>query len=70
MRLGIALVADCCHALGARDEAGVRAGAIADVSVLSFHPVKHIAEVAKFAVSLEREGGVPEVEGPVILASK
>ena len=39
---GIALVADCCHALGARDEAGVRAGAIADVSVLSFHPVKHI----------------------------
>ena len=34
-----------------------------------FHPVKHIAEVAKFAVSLEKEGGVPEVEGPVILAS-
>lgn len=35
-----------------------------------FHPAKRIAEVAKFAVSLEKEGGVPEVEGPVILASR
>ncbi|RBP47432.1 anti-sigma-K factor rskA [Roseimicrobium gellanilyticum] len=35
-----------------------------------FHPSKHIAEVSKFAVSLEKEGGAPEVEGPVILASK
>lgn len=36
------LVGDCCHALGAKDEHGQQAGSIADISVLSFHPVKHI----------------------------
>lgn len=36
------LVADCCHALGARDELGRQAGTIAQASVFSFHPVKHI----------------------------
>lgn len=39
---GLTLVGDCCHAIGAKDEHGNNAGAIADVSVLSFHPVKHI----------------------------
>lgn len=36
------LVADSCHALGAAYN-GVAAGALADLSVFSFHPVKHIA---------------------------
>lgn len=39
---GLTLVGDCCHAIGARDEHNRKAGAIADVSVMSFHPVKHI----------------------------
>ncbi|WP_432738071.1 UDP-4-amino-4,6-dideoxy-N-acetyl-beta-L-altrosamine transaminase [Maridesulfovibrio sp. FT414] len=38
----IVLVGDCCHAIGARDEHGRTAGTIADISVFSFHPVKHI----------------------------
>ena len=38
----ITLVADSCHAIGAIDELGRKAGSIADISVLSFHPVKHI----------------------------
>lgn len=39
---GLSLVGDCCHSLGARDEHGRMAGTTADLSVLSFHPVKHI----------------------------
>ncbi len=39
----IALVADACHAIGARDELGRPVGSIADLSVFSFHPVKHVA---------------------------
>jgi perosamine synthetase len=39
----IVLVADACHALGARDERNRAVGAIADLSVFSFHPVKHVA---------------------------
>ncbi len=38
---GIALVADACHALGAADR-GVPVGRLADLTALSFHPVKHI----------------------------
>jgi perosamine synthetase len=38
---GIALVADACHALGARYK-GHLAGSLADLNVFSFHPVKHI----------------------------
>ena len=37
----IPLVADSCHALGARYK-GVPAGQLADLTVFSFHPVKHI----------------------------
>ncbi len=37
----VAIVADSCHALGARDR-GRLVGALADLSVFSFHPVKHI----------------------------
>ncbi len=36
------LVGDCCHSIGAKDEHGNSAGSLADISVLSFHPVKHI----------------------------
>ncbi|WP_031480987.1 UDP-4-amino-4,6-dideoxy-N-acetyl-beta-L-altrosamine transaminase [Maridesulfovibrio frigidus] len=36
------LVGDCCHSIGAKDEDGNTAGSLADISVLSFHPVKHI----------------------------
>lgn len=37
----IVLVADACHALGALYK-GTRVGSIADMTVFSFHPVKHI----------------------------
>lgn len=39
---GIPLVADACHALGARYR-GRQVGSLADASVFSFHPAKHIA---------------------------
>jgi perosamine synthetase len=38
---GTAIVADACHALGARFD-GTPAGALADVSTFSLHPVKHL----------------------------
>ncbi len=38
---GLALVADACHALGAADQ-GRPVGALADITVFSFHPVKHV----------------------------
>ena len=37
----LALVADACHAIGARYK-GRRVGSLADITVFSFHPVKHI----------------------------
>ncbi len=40
-RHGLRLVADACHALGASDR-GQPVGTLADATVLSFHPVKHI----------------------------
>lgn len=38
----LALVADSCHALGAT-LSGVMVGTLADMSIFSFHPVKHVA---------------------------
>lgn len=38
---GLALIADACHALGAQYK-GRRTGTLADMTVFSFHPVKHI----------------------------
>lgn len=38
---GVAIVADACHALGARDR-GRPVGSLADLTVFSFHPVKAI----------------------------
>lgn len=40
-RHGLAVVADACHALGATYR-GRAVGSLADLSVFSFHPVKHI----------------------------
>lgn len=40
-RHGLALVADACHALGAEYK-GCKAGTLADITVFSFHPVKHV----------------------------
>jgi len=34
---------------------------------ISFKPTRPVNNAAKFAVSLERKGGVPKVEGPIIL---
>src|SRR5262249_13479339 len=39
----IRIVADPCHAIGARTEAGVAVGTLGDLTVFSFHPVKHVA---------------------------
>jgi UDP-4-amino-4,6-dideoxy-N-acetyl-beta-L-altrosamine transaminase len=40
-KAGIPLVADACHALGA-EYRGRKAGTLADITVFSFHPVKHV----------------------------
>ena len=37
----LALVSDACHALGAKYK-GQRSGSLADLTIFSFHPVKHI----------------------------
>lgn len=58
-RHGLALVADACHALGAEYK-GRKVGTLADISVLSFHPVKQITT---------GEGGMC-VTGDSVLASK
>lgn len=34
---------------------------------VAFHPNKPVRTAAKFAVSLERKGGVPKAEGPILL---
>jgi len=39
---GLAFLADACHALGGRDH-GRPVGSLADLSVFSFHPAKHVA---------------------------
>jgi perosamine synthetase len=41
-RHGLLVIEDSCHALGAEYH-GRRVGSIADMSVFSFHPVKHLA---------------------------
>ncbi len=40
-KYGLILVADSCHAIGAEYK-GHKAGTLADLTVFSFHPVKHI----------------------------
>jgi perosamine synthetase len=41
-RNGLVVIEDACHALGA-EYRGRRTGSIADMTVFSFHPVKHVA---------------------------
>jgi perosamine synthetase len=54
----IHIVADACHALGARDR-DRRVGSIADLTAFSLHPVKHITT---------GEGGVTTTDDPVLAA--
>ncbi len=58
-RRRLALVADACHALGAKYR-GRPVGALADLTVFSFHPVKHITT---------GEGGMVVTEDPALAAS-
>lgn len=34
---------------------------------VTFRPAQHVSHAAKFAVSLERKGGVPKVQGPIVM---
>jgi perosamine synthetase len=38
----VTIVADACHAIGARGDGGRPVGAIADLTAFSLHPVKHV----------------------------
>ena len=38
--------------------------------VLPFKPDQPVAKVAAFAISLEKKGGVPKAEGPIVLLGK
>ena len=51
-RLGVTLVADACHALGA-SYLGRPAGSLVELSVFSFHPVKHITSGEGGAVTTD-----------------
>ncbi len=53
---GLKLVADACHSLGAQYK-GRNVGSLADMTVLSFHPVKHITT---------GEGGMVVTDDPEI----
>jgi perosamine synthetase len=55
-RHGLAVVADACHALGANDR-GRPVGSLADLTVFSFHPVKHITT---------GEGGAVTTDDPAL----
>jgi perosamine synthetase len=53
-RHGLVVIEDACHALGA-EYRGQRVGSIADMTVFSFHPVKHITT---------GEGGMVTTQNP------
>ncbi|MDX9821388.1 MAG: UDP-4-amino-4,6-dideoxy-N-acetyl-beta-L-altrosamine transaminase [Syntrophales bacterium] len=57
-RHGLVLIADACHSLGA-EYRGKKTGTFADVSVFSFHPVKHITT---------GEGGMITTDDPALAA--
>ncbi|MCX5876798.1 MAG: UDP-4-amino-4,6-dideoxy-N-acetyl-beta-L-altrosamine transaminase [Deltaproteobacteria bacterium] len=57
-RHGLALVADACHSLGGAYK-GRRVGTLADLTVFSFHPVKHITT---------GEGGMVVTDNPELAA--
>jgi perosamine synthetase len=52
-RHGLVVIEDACHALGA-EYRGRRTGSIADMTVFSFHPVKHLATGEGGMVSTDR----------------
>ena len=54
----ISVVADACHALGARDR-GRSVGTLADLTAFSFHPVKHVTT---------GEGGAVATDNPACAA--
>ncbi len=54
-RHGITLVADGCHSLGAEHK-GNKVGTLADLTVFSFHPVKHITTGEGGMVVTDDEG--------------
>ena len=37
------------------------------VAKTSFKPVDSVGETVKFAISVEKKGGVPKAEGPIVL---
>ena len=39
-------------------------------AILGFKPDQPVTQVAAFAISLERKGGVPKAEGPIVLLGK
>ena len=53
-RHGLILVADACHALGAEYK-GNKVGTLADLTVFSFHPVKHITTGEGGMITTENE---------------
>jgi perosamine synthetase len=57
-RHGLALVADGCHALGAEYKSR-KVGTLADMTIFSFHPVKHVAT---------GEGGMVVTDDPQLAA--
>ncbi|WP_438483510.1 anti-sigma factor [Oleiharenicola lentus] len=40
------------------------------IPALAFKPDQPVAQVAAFAISLEKKGGVPKAEGPIVLLGK
>ena len=54
-RHGLYLVADGCHALGAEYK-GIVVGSLADLTVFSFHPVKHITTGEGGMVTTDNQG--------------
>ncbi len=51
-KYGLTLIEDACHALGAEYQ-GKRVGSFADMTVFSFHPVKHITTAEGGAVATD-----------------
>lgn len=51
-------------------DAGVFGVAEDGTTKITFHPKEKVDAVQAFAVSLERKGGVPKAEGPMVLAGK
>ena len=55
---GLIVIEDACHALGA-EYRGRRVGSIADMTVFSFHPVKHITTGEGGMVTTEQSASLP-----------